>query len=240
MAPIKHLLNSNDQHHEQGMSPLSTHSYSPISDEETASKALNSSMLSSPSDMNSPKVSSDEESSDIHCCKWNGCDLEFNNPELLYHHLCQDHVGRKSQRNLQLNCQWGDCKTKTVKRDHITSHIRVHVPLKPFACSICTKKFKRPQDLKKHLKVHNEELSLHKKKRGPKPISKVDKFGADNRNYAHNKFTLPSITLDRFIHEDIRSQQPIYSQQLAEKLTNVLPLPVASASSCLLYTSRCV
>lgn len=43
--------------------------------------------------------------------------------------------------------------TTTVKRDHITSHIRVHVPLKPHKCEFCGKSFKRPQDLKKHVKV---------------------------------------------------------------------------------------
>ena len=40
-----------------------------------------------------------------------------------------------------------------MKRDHITSHIRVHVPLKPHKCEFCQKAFKRPQDLKKHVKV---------------------------------------------------------------------------------------
>ncbi len=42
----------------------------------------------------------------------------------------------------------------TTKRDHITSHLRVHIPLKPFQCQICDKKFKRKQDLKKHVKTH--------------------------------------------------------------------------------------
>ncbi|ODQ56640.1 hypothetical protein WICANDRAFT_29217, partial [Wickerhamomyces anomalus NRRL Y-366-8] len=73
---------------------------------------------------------------------------------MLYNHLCDDHVGRKSNRNLNLNCAWDGCQVQTVKRDHITSHIRVHIPLKPFVCTTCTKKFKRPQDLKKHVKTH--------------------------------------------------------------------------------------
>lgn len=169
--------------------------------------------------------SSDEDTVHLHRCQWKGCSLEFTSPELLYHHLCQDHVGRKSQKNLQLNCQWGDCQTKTVKRDHITSHLRVHVQLKPFACSTCNKKFKRPQDLKKHLKVHNEELSLLKKKRGPKPSNKLGKISND-RSRAHQRFTLPSISLDKFIHEEVKTQQPVYSQQLAEKMAIVLLLPV--------------
>ncbi|TIA89548.1 hypothetical protein E3P99_01994 [Wallemia hederae] len=36
----------------------------------------------------------------------------------------------------------------------MTSHIRVHVPLKPHKCTECSKQFKRPQDLKKHEKTH--------------------------------------------------------------------------------------
>ncbi|TIC26819.1 hypothetical protein E3Q12_00124 [Wallemia mellicola] len=39
----------------------------------------------------------------------------------------------------------------------MTSHIRVHVPLKPHKCSECSKQFKRPQDLKKHEKTHSHE-----------------------------------------------------------------------------------
>src|SRR5204863_2811398 len=44
----------------------------------------------------------------------------------------------------------------TTKRDHITSHLRVHVPLKPHVCENCKKAFKRPQDLKKHEKIHTD------------------------------------------------------------------------------------
>ncbi|KAF2872749.1 hypothetical protein BDV95DRAFT_441794, partial [Massariosphaeria phaeospora] len=51
-------------------------------------------------------------------------------------------------------CKWGNFRTTTVKRDHITSHIRVHVPLKPHKCEFCGNALKRPQDLKKHVKTH--------------------------------------------------------------------------------------
>ena len=47
-----------------------------------------------------------------------------------------------------------------MKRDHITSHIRVHVPLKPHKCDFCGKSFKRPQDLKKHVKTHADDSVL--------------------------------------------------------------------------------
>ncbi|AQZ16570.1 RIM101 (YHL027W) [Zygosaccharomyces parabailii] len=180
-------------------------------------------------------------------CKWDQCDRMFNQPEFLYHHLCQDHVGRKSQRNLQLACKWKDCNVKTEKRDHITSHLRVHVPLKPFDCSKCGKKFKRPQDLKKHLKVHVESHVVDKKKRGPKVgskrIQKKSKSETEStrsrlsstsssvsspsptpdRQYPFQQTTLPRITFQQLISNELSSYEPVYTKQLGSKLQTVLP-----------------
>ncbi|KAI9816461.1 MAG: hypothetical protein M1827_001593 [Pycnora praestabilis] len=99
-------------------------------------------------------------------CQWNGCGERCNTAEELYDHVCERHVGRKSTNNLNLTCAWGTCRTTTVKRDHITSHIRVHVPLKPHKCDFCGKAFKRPQDLKKHVKTHADDSVLT---RSPEP-----------------------------------------------------------------------
>jgi len=109
-------------------------------------------------------------------CLWADCGKPFFDPEVLYNHLCNDHIGRKSTNNLCLTCKWKDCGATCAKRDHITSHLRgslsspcpwcawltcsdltVHTPLKPHVCEICKKSFKRPQDLKKHEKIHTEE-----------------------------------------------------------------------------------
>lgn len=112
-------------------------------------------------------------------CKWQGCLLVFDAPEMMYDHLCNDHVGRKCSKNLSLTCLWDHCGTTTVKRDHITSHLRVHVPLKPYHCDLCPKSFKRPQDLKKHTKIHEDDhqQNLKKGQKGSKkefiPINSV-------------------------------------------------------------------
>ncbi|RCK63555.1 hypothetical protein Cantr_09563 [Candida viswanathii] len=122
-------------------------------------------------------------------CLWGNCNTIFETPELLYDHLCDDHVGRKSSNNLSLTCFWENCGTTTVKRDHITSHLRVHVPLKPFHCDLCTKSFKRPQDLKKHSKIHADDHPKKLKKAQRQLLKQQQKEEKQRQRLANKKGT---------------------------------------------------
>lgn len=82
--------------------------------------------------------SSLEMDNEIYFCRWIDCSISFDDPEHLYAHLTNDHVGRKSTGNLCLTCHWEKCDVTVIKRDHITSHLRVHVPLKPHRCQVKT------------------------------------------------------------------------------------------------------
>jgi hypothetical protein len=75
----------------------------------------------SPAPDTRPSVPSNSES---YNCQWVDCSIGFTDPEVLYNHLCNDHIGRKSTNNLCLTCKWKDCGTSCAKRDHITSHLR--------------------------------------------------------------------------------------------------------------------
>ncbi|KAE8451296.1 protein with putative role during mitosis [Mollisiaceae sp. DMI_Dod_QoI] len=142
-----------------------------------------------------PAIAADDNLS----CQWDKCSERCTSAEALFEHICEKHVGRKSTNNLNLTCGWNSCRTTTVKRDHITSHIRVHVPLKPHKCDFCGKAFKRPQDLKKHVKTHADDSVLLRSpeqhghagqgsgyRQGGKVIANLQNLAANGGYYDHS------------------------------------------------------
>lgn len=96
----------------------------------------------------SPHGSLSLDSSSLCKCQWLDCTKSFSEPEALYNHLCNDHIGRKSTNNLCLTCKWKDCVTTCSKRDHITSHLRglLFPPVRLSMYSSATPQFIRPSN----------------------------------------------------------------------------------------------
>lgn len=131
------------------------------------------------------------EENEDNVCHWEECLQQFDTADDLFSHVCAAHIGRKSAGTLSLECKWTGCRAKASKRDHLTSHCRVHVALKPHVCSICTKAFKRPQDLKKHEKIHTEEHQAQHQRVSKAAAAGMNgktlgagKLGAEPRNQA--------------------------------------------------------
>ncbi|KAJ9474811.1 hypothetical protein PHBOTO_004712 [Pseudozyma hubeiensis] len=158
-----HLSPAAASEHSSYATSISHLGASPAPSHHSSATSFSSSSPSPSAKMNASSSSTSDDAADFEppakpiTCRWDDCGKIFYDPEVVYKHLCDDHVGRKSTNNLCLTCKWEGCDVTCAKRDHITSHIRVHTPLKPHNCDVCGKTFKRPQDLKKHERIHTEQ-----------------------------------------------------------------------------------
>ena len=76
-------------------------------------------------------------------CQWQNCNSLFNRAGLLFSHLCNDHVGKRTNSSICLTCKWKDCGKSFEERDLITEHCRItHVSRsvlqpEPHVCEVC-------------------------------------------------------------------------------------------------------
>ncbi|KAJ1558516.1 hypothetical protein HK096_010994 [Nowakowskiella sp. JEL0078] len=143
-------------------------------------------------------------------CKWTHpivCGTIFDDAFKLYEHLKSDHVGRRhSEKGLCLQCHWEGCKMVKKKRDHITSHLVVHVPL-TYKCQACDKPYKRLQDLRKHeVKDHQGSDSCYR-------------HASQAINHPYNRNTSPIVPVPSITASDSdrESPQPSSTSPFSEK-----------------------
>lgn len=143
---------------------------------------------------------------EIHQCQWFNCGRFFESASDLFQHMSNQHVGRKTTETLCLTCGWNGCGRRFDKRDHIISHVRVHVPsYKPYNCDLCSKCFSRSQDMKKHRKTHKADP--------PSLLGHVNLHDFDQKT----PFAIPQKSFYNF------------AQNYPENLTELRPSPVSTA-----------
>ena len=82
-------------------------------------------------------------------CKWNNCHFSSTSLKTLYDHSIK-HEGTDP-----FYCQWENCTQLCHKRARLNAHLLTHIPYRAFTCKICSRSFKREQEMRRHF------VSLH-------------------------------------------------------------------------------
>ncbi len=80
----------------------------------------------------------------MHRCEWSNCQFITDSLKTLYSHCISHKCGDFAY------CQWRTCGVKCHKRARLNAHLLTHVPYRAFSCKICSRAFKREQEMKRH------------------------------------------------------------------------------------------
>lgn len=139
-------------------------------------------------------------------CKWEDCMIVFLNSELLYRHVCDSHAIKHKTKDQEYTCKWGACKSlSTKKREHLISHLMVHIPMKKFKCVTCSKKFKRSHDLKKHIKIHLKQKNSDEliSPNNHSTVGSLESTGSQNSSLIH----------EQYVQNEYKNFNPTYYNQ---------------------------
>lgn len=83
-------------------------------------------------------------------CDYPGCGASFAVAGSLTIH-------KRSRHTLErpFVCTWPGCGRAFAESSNLTKHRRVHSGERPFPCKLCERKFSRPDQLQRHMKVHD-------------------------------------------------------------------------------------
>ncbi len=84
-------------------------------------------------------------------CLWSFCSEERFSIKSLYDHTVQ-HI-----KQPPYICLWQGCQRRCDKKARLRVHLLTHIPYRAFPCTICSKTFKRDQELSRHFKAFHQD-----------------------------------------------------------------------------------
>jgi hypothetical protein len=134
------------------------------------------------------------------------CPEVFGSAEDLFKHVSL-HIADAKSEKMPFLCRWSDCDKQNHRKDHLVSHIRVHIPHRPYKCKVCGKAFKRSNDTREHELIHQKSGEKKPAVRGRRSSFKHRRF-----NYSMD---------ERMFSASGMSPSPFFGQQVASPVSHM-------------------